>query len=130
MTEYSYKVYMYLMFVSGNDPDSFYPGEDKLWFEILLDEFVNGHYSSTIDCNGFELPIEFLHLSRRSREEFVKGIEDEIVDHVAVMLVRNGVDEYGFDGSLDLDWLDIANSDGVRFDDPNFEERLRLAKEW
>lgn len=119
-----YKVCMYFQFVSGQDPDSFYPGEDKLWFEIILDEYLNGGFEYTIDCNGIELPLSLLRADRKSREEFVKAIEDEIVEHVAVMLERNNVGEWSFDGQLDLDWLDIANACGVRFDDPDFEKRL------
>jgi len=117
-----YKVCMYFIFVSGEDPDSYYPGDDKLWLEILLEEFDNRSVE-TVDCNGIEVPLSLLRLSRRSREEFVKGIENEIVEHIAVMLERNNVGKWSFDGDLDLDWLDIANAMGVRFDDFDFEKK-------
>lgn len=122
MTEY--KVCMYFMFVSGKDPDSFYPGEDKLWLEILLDEYRDGNFYNTVDCNGFELPLSLLRLDKRSREEFVKTNEDVIAERVAALLERNNVGEWSFDGPLDLDWLDISNAKGVRFDDKDFEKRL------
>lgn len=124
-----YKICMYLCFVSGKDPDSFYPGEDKLWLEILLDEYHGDHLEYTVDCNGIELPRSLLKLSRRSREEYINAIEDEIVEHVAELLVRNGVEEYGFDGILDIDWLDINNAEGIRFDDQDCADILERL-EW
>ena len=127
---YDYKVCMYLQFVSGADPDSFYPGEDKLWLEILLDEYRGDVYCNTIDCNGIELPLSLLYSSRKERESFIKLLEDEIAENIAEMLVRNNIDEYDFDEPIDFDWLSIANAEGIEFDSPDLSKRLERLEWW
>ena len=121
---YEYKVCIYLEFFSGADPDSFYPGKDKLWLEILLDEYRNGDFKETIDCNGISLPLTFLHLGKEARGDFIKLLEDEIAENIAVMLVRNNINEYDFDGPIDIDWLNIANAEAIEFDNPELDKRL------
>ena len=128
MNEYAVEVY--LQFVSGNDPDSYYPGEDKLWLEILLDAYEDGRFLDTIDCNGIQLPLTFLHLSEKSRKKAIKAMEDEIAEHVAEMLVRNNVEEYCFDGGFDFSWVAVANSSAIRFGDPDFDRKLDRVRRW
>ena len=100
-----YKVCMYLQFVSGDDPESYYPGEDKLWFEILLDRYFNRVFSNTIDCNGFELPLSFMNLSTQEREAARDELMGRAVENIAEMLERNHIEQYSFDnegGLIDL----------------------------
>lgn len=100
-----YKVCMYLQFVSGKDPDTYYPGQDKLWFEILLEKYRNGYFTGTIDCNGFELPLSFMALSAGEREAMREELMDKAAVSIAEMLERNGVEQYEFDmdgGLVDL----------------------------
>lgn len=126
---YDYKICMYLQFCSGADPDSFNPCEDKLYLEILLDEYRGDVCCDTIDCNGIELPLSLLHSSRKERKSFVKSIEDEIAENIAEMLVRNNISEYDFTGPINFDWLDIANAEGIKFDSPDLSKRLERL-EW
>jgi hypothetical protein len=92
-----YKVCMYLQFVSGENPDSYYPGEDKLWFEILLDVYRDGHFVDTPDCNGFELPLSFMALSSEEREAKRGELMSWAAENIAALLERNHVERYSFD---------------------------------
>ena len=99
----TYKICMYYQYVPGDYEDTYYPGEDKLWLEILLDAYRDSRYSScpvfvdTIDANGIEAPLSLLDADERQREEYAEGKMDEIAEHIAAMLVWNGVGEYSFD---------------------------------
>ena len=100
-----YKICMYLQFVSGDNPDSYHPGYDKLWFEILLDEYKDGEPYNTVDCNGFELPLHFMALSEHRREAMRETLMDWAAKRIAAMVERNGVEKYTFDlpgGKVDL----------------------------
>lgn len=92
-----YKICMYLDFWAGDEPDSNYPGEDKLWLEILLDEYRDGFLYNTIDYNGVELPISFMALNADEREAKRGALMDKAAEHIAEMLERNGIGQYGFD---------------------------------
>lgn len=94
---YDYKVCMYLQFWSGADQDSFYKGKDKLWFEILLDEYRGDVYCNTIDCNGFELPLSFMELGADEREAMRDELMDKAATNVAELLNRNNVSNYSFE---------------------------------
>ena len=110
----TYKICMYLQFVPGDSDDTYYPGEDKLWFEILLDEWSMNEYSGrecfsvTVDCNGFELPVEFMSYPEEKRESMRNDLMDIAANRIAEMLERNHVDEYTFDGSAKVDLMRIA----------------------
>ena len=109
----AYKICMYLQFVPGDNEDTFYPGEDKLWFEVLLDEWRmhSGHeyFYNTVDCNGFELPVEFMTYPEEKRESMRSDLMDIAANRIAAMLERNHVDEYTFDGSATVDLMRIAS---------------------
>ena len=92
-----YKICMYLDFWAGDDPESYYPDEDKLWFEILLDEYWDGVFENVVDCNGFELPISFMALNADEREAMRGELMDRAAKNIAEMLERNGIERYGFD---------------------------------
>ena len=100
--KYQYKICMYYQFVPGDYEGSYYPGEDRLWLEILLDAYRDEYSSKlvfvdTIDANGFTVPLSLMELSEHSREEFAKSQVDKIAEHIAEMLERNNIEEYEFD---------------------------------
>ena len=124
-----YAIDVYLQFVSGNDPDSYYPGEDKLWLEILLDEYRNGHYFNTIDCNGLELPLEYVWFGEKEWESVRRKLTDEAAWNVAEMLNRNPqVHEYRIDESIGLSYINVAN--GFGFSVNASDEVKRDGMEW
>lgn len=109
---YNYKVCMYLQFWSGADQESFYPGHDKLWFEILLDQYRGDTYCNTIDCNGFELPLSFMELGADEREAMRDELMDKAATNVAELLNRNNVDRYTFEpdnGAVNLQEIENEN---------------------
>lgn len=92
-----YKICMYLQFWSGDNEESYYPGEDKLWFEILLDAYNDGVFSNTVDCNGFELPLSFMELSEDEREAMRDELMETAATNIAELLERNNISKYSFD---------------------------------
>ena len=92
-----YKICMYLQFWGGDNEESAYPGEDKLWFEILLDAYNDGVFYSTVDCNGFELPLSFMELSAGEREAMRDELMGTAATRIAELLERNNIDKYSFD---------------------------------
>ena len=109
MSRKEYKIEMYLQFVSGDNPETFYPDGDKLWFEILLDEYHDGWFNYTKDCNGFELPLEFMDLTIEEREKMRDELLEKAAEKIAEMLVRNDIVYYDFANADEL--INLATID-------------------
>ena len=92
-----YKICMYLDFWAGDEPDTNYPGEDKLWLEILLDEYWDGVLAQTLDYDGFELPLSFMSLGADEREAMRSKLMGRAAENIADMLERHHIDDYDFD---------------------------------
>lgn len=110
--EASYEINFRISFWSGDSSETNYPGEDKVWFDTWLDrrverKSVNSWWLETVDCWGFELPIEFLAWPKDKREEKLPELLNKSVEIAADLLVRNNIDDYAvnsFVDVMDIDW--------------------------
>ena len=76
-------------FISGDYPDTYYPGEDKLWLTVYLDEAPYGYEDEarwTVEGDCIELPMSFLLLSERGREEYIRTQMDKACEKAAQLL--------------------------------------------
>lgn len=101
-----------LSFWPGDHPCTNYPGEDKLWLDIWLDDFATDddgrrtYLYNVYDGDGFELPMRFLALDEEERvKTWRKEYLDRAAECAAKMLVEHGIEQYEVD---DIDLMAIS----------------------
>lgn len=86
-----FEINFVIEFVSGDNTESYFPGEDKLWLTTYLDEVPYGYGDWerwTVEGAGVELPLSFLALGEEGRRSFVAEYMDDAVDNAAWLLDR------------------------------------------
>lgn len=105
--EYRYEINFSVSFWGKDASDSYFPGEDKVWLDVWLDERSEDDFG-TVDCDGIELPVEFLAWPREKREELLPELLEKAVPIAAELLDRNGIVDY--EVHADVDVMDIDYS--------------------